>query len=261
MPVQQVVDELEEPAHVEAEAAGAGGLALGGAREDRGALAGELEGAGGLFRDALEVVLGGQIEAAGLLVLKQLALAQIGDHLGEAQRQVGVAHRGDAVVGLREQVVAGEDGHLGAVGHVHGRHAAAGVGAVEDVVMDQRADVHELDRLGERVMLIARAAEGVAHQSQHQRAHALAGGREQVTGALAEDLGADLDPIGDRRAERPVAGVEGGRRAHRAPALSRRPAWSPGVAPPPRGGKARGGASWVRAQSRARSSTSAVMAG
>ena len=74
--------------------------------------------------------------------LLDLALAQPADRAGEQAGDFG-AERGGDLRGPRQQEVAGEDRLQVAPLGVHRLHAAAGVGLVDDVVVVQRAEVHE----------------------------------------------------------------------------------------------------------------------
>jgi len=98
----------------------------------------------GLQLDALEVRhLGGQGSARRDLV--QLAVAK-GEHgLGDDRDDLGLRqHRGERI-GLREQIVAHDEGHVVIPGRVHRRDVPAQLGLVDDVVVHERCGVHELE--------------------------------------------------------------------------------------------------------------------
>ena len=92
---------------------------------------------------------------------------------------------------LREQVVAGEDRDDVRPARVHRRHAAAGLGFVDHVVVVERSEVDQLDRgaAGDDVGGRGRAdaGAGVARAQGEGRAQALAARREQVPGDVAEE--------------------------------------------------------------------------
>jgi hypothetical protein len=75
--------------------------------------------------------------------------------------------------------------------------AAPGVGVVEDVVVDERAHLHELDR-GRRVdhAVVERVAGGGAHDRE-QRAEALAAGRRHPHRRGPEQRAAGAERVGD----------------------------------------------------------------
>ena len=96
--------------------------------------------------------------------------------------------------GLAEQEVA--DQHAGLVAPDHARRlpAAPQVALVDDVVVQQRGRVHELDAGRELDVAIAGIAEHLGRGERQHRAQALAAGRDQVVGDLRDhlDVGAGL---------------------------------------------------------------------
>ena len=153
--------------------------------------------------------------------------------VGEQPGDVGAERRGERRR-LGEQEVAGEDRHDVAPAGVHARHAAAGLGLVDHVVVVERPEVDELDRdrAGDRVVRgrAVAACGGVGGAERERRAGAAcrrprSGGRD-----LAQEAVVGADRV--RRA-RPRPG-RGRRRA--APARRRRPA----VHRRPRYGRSRG---------------------
>ena len=121
--------------------------------------------------------------------LQQLAL----DHLlGEADEQIEnaqVALFERHLEGLHVKPVAGQHAFFVAPGGVGRGAAAAGVGAVDDVVVDQRGGVHHLDHRAEADGALARVAEQMRGQQQQRRPDALAAALAQVFGDLSD--GAD----------------------------------------------------------------------
>ena len=87
----------------------------------------------------------GQVER--VLQLEHLALAQAPDSGGEQAGHLGAERRRD-LRGLGEQVVAGEDRLEVPPAGVHALDGATGEGVVHDVVVVERAEVHELHRDG-----------------------------------------------------------------------------------------------------------------
>ena len=98
----------------------------------------------GLAVDDLEVVLAGGVDATRALQLQHLALGHLGDGGGErgadGSPSLGVRRRDRA----RDTEVAGEDGDGVAVDDVRGGLAAANIALVDDVVVQQRAEVDQL---------------------------------------------------------------------------------------------------------------------
>ena len=84
-------------------------------------------------------------DVEGVLQLEHLALAQPADGGGEQPGDLGAERRGD-LRRLGQQVVAGEDRLEVAPPGVDALDGAAGVGVVHDVVVVERAEVHQLHR-------------------------------------------------------------------------------------------------------------------
>ena len=78
--------------------------------------------------------------------LQRLAAREAERRVGEDLDGGGVSRRGQLREGAREQVVARRARGRRAVDRPGGRLAAAEVGAVDQVVVDERRHVHELDR-------------------------------------------------------------------------------------------------------------------
>jgi hypothetical protein len=156
--------------------------------DGRAELHGDAEEARGLAVDEVEILLFVD-EVAELLHLEQLAF----DHLlGKRDEQVEdaeVALFESVGEGLHVEPVAGEDALGVAPGGVGRRTAAADVGLVDDVVVDQGCGVEHLDYGAEADARVAGAAEGFGGEQQQQRADALAAAGHQVL----RDVGDDVD--------------------------------------------------------------------
>ncbi len=96
--------------------------------------------------------------------------------------------------GLAEQEVADQHARLVAPDHARRLPAAAQIALVDDVVVEQRGGVHELDRCRELDVAVAGIAEHLRGGERHHRPQALAAGRDQMVGDLRDhlDVGAGL---------------------------------------------------------------------
>ena len=157
-------------------------------RDGRAELHGDLEEAGGLAEDEVEVLFFVD-EVAELLDLEELAF----DHLlGERDEEVEdaeVALFEGGGEGLHVEPVAGEDALGVAPGGVGGGAAAAGVGLVDDVVVDEGGGVEHLDDGAEADAGVAGAAEGLGGEQEEQGADAFAAAGDEVL----RDVGDDFD--------------------------------------------------------------------
>ena len=86
---------------------------------------------------------------AGLAELEDLALDEVGDDARDELDDLVVAEARERGGRAAEEEVAAEDGELVAEGGGAGGDAAAEVGAVDDVVVEEGRDVDHLDDLGE----------------------------------------------------------------------------------------------------------------
>ena len=138
--------------------------------------AGALEQRGGLAPHRGQVGVDGAAGVVGVAHLEDLALAQVAERRGDEGRRLA-ADPGGQLGGPGEDVVAGHHGVVDALDGVDGGAAAAGGGVVEDVVVHQRADLHELDG-GRRVddPIVEGVAGGGGHDRE-QRPEALAARR------------------------------------------------------------------------------------
>ena len=106
--------------------------------------------------------------------------------------------------GLHVEPVAGEDALGVAPGGVGGGAAAAGVGFVDDVVVDEGGGVEHLDDGAEADARVGGAAEGFGGEQQQQRADALAAAGHEVV----RDVGDDFDVGGGLAGELLLDGGE-----------------------------------------------------
>ena len=99
----------------------------------------------GLAADDLEVLVLGDVDVAGLRELIELAFdhpqRDVAEQPDDLERVLRQRHRHR----LDVEVVAEQDGDVVAPARVHGQAAAAQIGAVDDVVVDERRGVDELD--------------------------------------------------------------------------------------------------------------------
>src|SRR6202012_90837 len=142
--VEDVVDDLEGEAEVAAVFAELRFHLVAGVGDGRAELHGDLEEAGGLTEDEVEVLLFVD-EVAELLHLEQLAFDHLLGERDEEVEDVKVALFEGRGEGLHVEPVAGEDALGVAPGGVGGGAAAAGVGLVDDVVVDEGGGVEHLD--------------------------------------------------------------------------------------------------------------------
>mmetsp|Transcript_10047 Transcript_10047/g.25014 ORF Transcript_10047/g.25014 Transcript_10047/m.25014 type:complete len:368 (+) Transcript_10047:451-1554(+) len=202
--VEQVVDDLEGEAEVVAEL-------LGGddhvavervVAQQGGRLARVGHERGGLAVRLGQVVLKREALLLARLELHELALHQRLEGLGHLAHHLRAPQLGERHRGAREEEVAREHRRLVGVLLVHGEAAAAGVGRVQDVVVNERRRVDDLgDRceppLPIRVRLehLLRSAGDLRrtpHEQHDDRAHALALARvaraEEVLGGVRQAL-------------------------------------------------------------------------
>ena len=132
-----------------------------------------------------------------------------------------------------EQEIADQDARRIAPDEVGGALAAAHAGAVDDVVVEQRRGMDELDRGGELVVARSGIAEqGAAGERQH-RPHALAAAGDQVSGKLGDQRDLALHPLEDDGVDAVhVAGDERDQRVERRRAVAVR-VWIVAVTAPP----------------------------
>ena len=126
-------------------------------------------------------------EAAELFDLQQLALDHLLRERDEQVEDAEVTLLQCGGEGLHVEPVAGEDAFGIAPGGVGGGAAAAGVGLVDDVVVDQRCGVQHLNDGAEADARVRGAAEGFGGEQQQQRADALAAAGHQVARDVRDD--------------------------------------------------------------------------
>jgi hypothetical protein len=139
----------------------------------------------------LQRVLFGDIHATDFCELNQFAFDHFLSEVDEDVQDVKVAFLESDLKRLHVEPVASEHAAVIAPTRVCGRTAAAGVGAVDDVIVDKRGAVKEFDNRGEfnGTAIIFRTAGGVAMtKKQERRAQALPSPAEQVTGDFGNGL-------------------------------------------------------------------------
>ena len=174
-------------------------------RADLGAAAEQVR---GLAADDVEVLVFADVEVAVLGQLVDLALdhpqRDVAQQPHDVERVLGERHRHR----LDVEEVAGQHGDVVAPARVHGLLAAAQLGVVDDVVVDEGGGVDELHHGGVQ----HRAAAGVAAQprrhQQHRRPHPLAAALLDVGANLGDDADLRLDLRASTRA-RPRRGRRG----------------------------------------------------
>ena len=215
--VEDVIDDLEGEAEVAAVLAhaefDAGGrvsvefLGFGALAEGRAELHGDLEEAGGLAINEVEVLLLVD-EVAELLDLEQLALDHLLGERDEEIEDVEVSFFERGGEGLHVEPVAGEDALGVAPGGVGGGAAATNVGLVDDVVVNEGGGVEhfndgaEADAAGGGGGRVA--AEGLGREQEEHGADAFAAAGHEVGG----DIGDDLDVRGGLGGELELDRVE-----------------------------------------------------
>ena len=173
--------------------------------------AGGLEQLPGLERAAGEIVLDARVRVVGLRALQRLAAGEGERRAGEALHGRAVAGRSELGEGPREQVVAGRARGLGAVARPGRLAAAPVVSLVDQVVVDERRHVHELDRRAGRERRLA----WTGGEEDEQRPQPLAAGRERFAADLGDEPRVRVDRRGQAHLEVLEVGVEAGRLADR----------------------------------------------
>ncbi len=170
---------------------------------------------GGLGGDHLQIGLlaGGRVVRGD--ELQHLAL---GDHRGgfrEDAQHVERAVLDHELKGAAEEEIADQHRRLVAPDRIGGGKAAAEIGGVDHVVMQQRRRVDELDRGGERQMAAARVAAELRRGEGQHRPEPLAAGRDDMAGHLRNERHRALHPFEDDPVdELQIVGHEGDERAH-----------------------------------------------
>src|ERR671911_1055799 len=169
---------------------------------------GAREQSGGLAPDRRDVVVDAAVGVERIAQLERLPLAEVAERVGEQGRGLP-AHAGGQLGRACQDVVAGQHGVVYALDRVDGRLPASGEGTVEDVVVDERADLYQLDRGRGRDDPIV---EHVTHRGGDDRekgAQPLPAGRGHAGGGGGEHGAAGVegvdDPLVDSR--EPVAQI------------------------------------------------------
>ena len=163
---------------------------------ERAQPAGGLEQGGGLQLAALQVALDGDVRRVRVLALQQLAAASAELACDSARSCAGSLVARELGERAREQQVAGRHGDVAPGRGGDRRVAAAQLRAVDQIVVDERRRVDQLDRHGRaHEALLAVGAGGrppgrLGGEHDQQRAQALAAGRDvafacQASGAPA----------------------------------------------------------------------------
>ena len=153
----------------------------------RSELHGDFEEAGGLAEDEVEVLFFVD-KMTELLHLEELAFNHL---LGEGDEELEyaeVAFFESGAEGLHVEPVSGEDALGVAPGSVGGGAAAAGVGFVDDVVVDEGGGVEHLDDSAQANAALAGAAEGFGGEQEEKWADALAAAGDEVAGDVSDDF-------------------------------------------------------------------------
>ena len=148
---------------------------------------------GGLAPDDVDVVALPHGEIAVALDLEQLALDHPQRHVREQAQDAQVVLREGHRHRLRVEEVAEEHGDVVAPARVHGEPAAAQVRVVDDVVVNERGGMDELDdgRVEDRAVALVACQTG-GHQ-QHGGTNPLAAARLDVLPDLGDELHLRLD--------------------------------------------------------------------
>ena len=191
--VEQVVDQLERDAEVEAVVAQRVGLLRRDVAEHPADLRAPAEQEGGLAPDDLEMLVLGDVDVAGLGELIKLALdhpqRDVAEHPDDLERVLRERHRH----ALDVEIVPEQDGDVVAPARMDGQTAAPEVGAVDDVVVDQRGGMDELDhRRVEHGAVAGVSAEPRRHQ-QDRGADPFASAALDVAAHLGDERHAGLD--------------------------------------------------------------------
>ena len=195
--VDRVVDQLEGDAKVAAidvermlfrfAAVGDhGGNAAGGGEQGGGLGADDVE---ILFFAGVDLALGGQLVDLALGDDRRCARQDL-EHL----ERLGLDHQLERA---GEEEVADQHGGAVAPDDVGGLAAAAQARSVDDIVMQQRGSVDELDRCGQLVMARSGIADQVGAGECQHRPQPLAAAGDQMTGQFRDQRDARLHPVQD----------------------------------------------------------------
>ena len=161
-------------------------------RRQRAQPAGGLEQRRRLQLAAPQVALDRDVRRVGVLALQQLTFGERRAGLRERAQLLGVIVARELGERPREQQVAGRDREPAPGDGGHRRAAAPQLGAVDQVVVDERRRVHELDRHGRahQALLAVRVCGGPARrlgrEHDQQRPQPLAAGHDRGVGVGCE---------------------------------------------------------------------------
>src|SRR5579859_2491480 len=161
---------------------------------------------------ALEVALDRRIRVVGLAPLEGLAACQAKGRLGERRDRPRVARGGKLREGPREEVVAGGARRLGPVGGPRGGPSTPEPGPVDEIVVDERRHVNQLDGDpgGQR-----RRQAPLRRQEHQHRPQSLPTGRERIRADCGADAGMARDGLLQPLLELVEIALEPGRIADR----------------------------------------------
>ena len=151
----------------------------------------------GLAADDVEVLVLGDVGVAVLGELVQLALDHPERDVAQQPHDVERVVRERQRHRLDVEIVAEQHRDVVAPPRVHGEPAAAQLGVVDDVVVDERGGVDELDDRGVEDGPIALIAAQTRGHQQHGRADPLAAARLDVLADRRDQLDLRLDVAGE----------------------------------------------------------------
>ena len=186
--VEDVVEDLEGEADQAAVLADGTGR-LGRAREQGAQGARGREEIGRLALAAAQVGLDPDVHVVSLGPLQHLPLAEADGGGAQEVDRGGDARAHQLREGAGQQEVAGRDGDGRPVAMRHGRATAPQLGAVEDVVVDERRHVQQFDRGRPAQHRLARRFAAAGAEERQQRPHALAAGAQRRAAGVAELAG------------------------------------------------------------------------
>jgi len=159
--------------------------------EDSAEAGAAAEEAGGFVGGEFQGVIFGDVDAADLFELQEFAFDHFLGEIDEDVEDVEIAFLQGDMERLHVEPVAGENAAMIAPAGIGGGAAAAGVGAVDDVVVNESGAVKEFDYGGEldSAAGVAFAARGVAVGEEEQRgAEAFPSPAEEIAGDFGNRL-------------------------------------------------------------------------
>ena len=191
--VQNVVPNLEGHAHGFAETPHRGHPVARGAHGQRPGRRADAQKARGFLIDDVKIGLAGHRAVGGALVLQNLALAQRSHRPADMRNEVELPALQAYVHVFGKDVITQDHGFVRLPAGVGRRLAAAHVGLVDHVVVDQRRDVDHFDQHGGQTGPAARGSpfyRGVHRRRKHDEhgTDAFAARRKGVTQHIGEQL-------------------------------------------------------------------------